>query len=632
MESIDTSLQFGKSTLPKNQSPENNAGLTKTEKALKLSEEGAKILSENIEKWRTEARANNKSRPPREMSKFCRKHKISFKLRTKILEEERVSYRAVVLSEKEILQPKYKDMQNCEAKNASKNAAPSIVNADLPVSSSSAPPVSDDAGMASAPPSPAFPILSSPPVGKESKKIEAQPERRRQRSGGQQPVQQQQLEGLSDDITFHIELAEPFEAAPPPPPPHGSVDVPDTSGASSVEEQIGSQKSPASSAHHLPPWELTEGTTATVSTKSTSMITPGGVFGHGKVPLATASEPDDVVMLETLGESLSHHQEQQQQQQQYYSQGFVGQEENVAYQTQKVSWQGTSISQPTPAMLPQAKRKRVHATENQPGDRSGDESTAIVNWNALKVLRSSGTGPNVDQQRSFGAPVPHVETVAAMRSLFETLISDATTISEFIAENVGSVIGSSGDSGVAPASWRDLDDIFKVGNPTNVSTRPALSLNDPSQTAVITLKVACEKLQLAVMHLSPTSLADESTHGSNLVDLAKSAARDFCRGIKCEVGHLVDTIMEREPFVRQLETMLAKELEKNKDYDHVHDRYEREVGDLKAELKVLRDEDRRLRLFIATMQGRMKGQLEVARRLLGPRRALFDANAYGWTG
>ena len=428
-------------------------------------------------------------------------------------------------------------------------------------------------------------------------------------------------------------MDEPSEAAPPP--PHAvSNEISDIAIVTSVEEQIEPQESSSKGMRHVSQWGRTNGAVGALAEDSSNgTVHVDNLFGYGKttVPASAAPEPDDVVMLETLGESLS--QQQHHQQQQLYQQGF-GEKGEAASQAQEYSWQGvqqpdrqTSVFPSTGVMPPQAKRKRVDSTERMTGAGQVGESKAMMNWNTFGAVPTTGAGPREGQQL-FGAGASSSDTVAAVRSLFETLIGDATAISEFITENVGSVIGSSGDSGVAPASWRDLDDIFKVGGPRNVDALPASPLNDPDTATVITLKVACEKLQLAVMHLNSSPLSEENTNEINLVDLAQSAARDFCRGIKCEVGHLVDTIMEREPFVRQLETMLAKELEKNKDYDHVHDRYEREVNDLKAELTALRDEDRRLRLFIATMQGRMKGQLDVARQLLGQRLVLFDANAY----
>tara|TARA_B100000780_G_scaffold84322_1_gene57687 strand:- start:72 stop:602 length:531 start_codon:yes stop_codon:yes gene_type:complete len=167
--------------------------------------------------------------------------------------------------------------------------------------------------------------------------------------------------------------------------------------------------------------------------------------------------------------------------------------------------------------------------------------------------------------------------IAIVHSLFNTLMQDGNHIAQFIVDNVGHTLTT---EEMAPASWRDLDDIFNyddTGNNSFSSQQGGGNTAKPRNT--INLKLACEKLQLALMQLSSEGTkSSEDENGKDgqkkdevnaemkmkeYVQLAESAAHDFCSGMRSEIEHLVDNIMEREPFVKQLEQMLAKELGKN---------------------------------------------------------------------
>jgi hypothetical protein len=85
--------------------------------------------------------------------------------------------------------------------------------------------------------------------------------------------------------------------------------------------------------------------------------------------------------------------------------------------------------------------------------------------------------------------------------------------------------------------------------------------------------------------------------------------------------------MERQPFVKQLEQMLAKELEKTRDYDDVSNRYEKELASMRSEIATLKKKDVKNKKLLGKVTGDMRAQLELSRRLLGPRTFLFKAGA-----
>ena len=222
-----------------------------------------------------------------------------------------------------------------------------------------------------------------------------------------------------------------------------------------------------------------------------------------------------------------------------------------------------------------------------------------------------------------------------VHTLFSTMIQDAHLISAFITDNIGENDGSVPESN-APASWRDLDDIFDgvgISGGENVLKHKA---SPPKRT--MNIRVACERLQVALMQLNNVSASTESKAGkegkesektaaARVVQLAETAAHDFCTGVRSEVEHLVDNIMERQPFVKQLEQMLAKELEKTRDYDDVSNRYEKELASMRSEIATLKKKDVKNKKLLGKVTGDMRAQLELSRRLLGPRTFLFKAGA-----
>jgi len=261
-----------------------------------------------------------------------------------------------------------------------------------------------------------------------------------------------------------------------------------------------------------------------------------------------------------------------------------------------------------------AAQQQNHATETK-FEQSGNEwrTDATHASNAFAEFSSS-------MEPSTGLAIVH--------SLVQTLMKDGVNISAFITENIGDT-----EVNMAPASWRDLDAIFNNHDDAPKQLQNVTSLN---------LKLACEKLQLALMQLSSTETKHGTAGGGEggedrkmeigkedvdaYIQLAESAAHDFCSGVRAEIEHLVDTIMEREPFVKQLEQMLAKELEKTRDYDDVSNRYEKELAEMRGQLQRLKEKEEKNRKLLGTVTGDMRAQLELSRRLLGPRAFLFQSS------
>ena len=238
---------------------------------------------------------------------------------------------------------------------------------------------------------------------------------------------------------------------------------------------------------------------------------------------------------------------------------------------------------------------------------------------AGEVSFGTDTGRTFDSEESGTSECIH----AMAQTVLRVLEKNARNVMGY----ADSVVGEIGDLQYARPSWVDLENM-----PTSLSTSLAVKESDDGEdlSKNVTLAVVCEKLKSATVEFSEsaavasTALLSQPQY-DHIVATTERAAEDFCAGVRTEFRRLVDEISESRAFIKQLEKLLAAEMERKTDNGGAdfrtngqafHNVRGEELKEAERQLRLLEERDRSRLLQLATMKRHLQDQMKEVKAMI----------------